>query len=180
MSRLAACRGCDDAHCSGRRCKPYVVLKREAAGLADRRGTVEMPTISYDAESRRSSCDQVRRNNRWRSGQRSAGRSPPLGSLVIKTLSIVVFGERVDAGAGVKVGETWRHAARQQDAQSGHTHDCGTVGNQSADASPERPDKRHVRTPLQLEMILLAFWLAGKRNFSGSTCHYRFNSRSFP
>ncbi len=86
-----------------------------------------MPTISHDTDSRRSSCDQVRRNNRWWSGQRSAGRCPPLESLVIKTLSMPVFGERVDDGAGVKVGETWRRAARQQYAQRGHTHDRGAV-----------------------------------------------------
>ncbi len=106
-----------------------MVLKREAAGLADRRGTVEMPTISNDVDNRRGSQNPVSRHNRGRGNQRGAGRSPPLGTLVIKTLSMLVLGERVDAGAGVKVWETWRHAARQEDAQSGHTHDCGAVGN---------------------------------------------------
>jgi hypothetical protein len=107
-----------------------------------------MPTMSHDANNRRSSREQVRRNSRWRSGQRTAGRSRPLESLVIKTLSMPVFTERVDDGSGVKVGETWRCAAREQDAQGSHTHDRGAVRNQSADAFPEKPDKRHVRTPL--------------------------------
>ena len=55
-----------------------------------------MPAIRHDFDNRRNSRDQVRPRNRWRSRQRSTERSPPLETLVIKTLSMIVLGERVD------------------------------------------------------------------------------------
>ena len=55
-----------------------------------------MPAIHHDFDRRRSSGDQVMRCNRGRSNQRSTERSPPLKSLVIKTLSMITVGVRVD------------------------------------------------------------------------------------
>ena len=107
-----------------------------------------MPAIRHDFDKRRTSRDQVKRRNRWRSSQRRTESSPPLDTLVIETLSMIVRGERVDGSVKVKMWETWRRAARQQDTQNGHTHDRGAVRNQSAVALPEGPDKRHVYTPL--------------------------------
>jgi hypothetical protein len=108
-----------------------------------------MPAIGYDLDKRRNRRGEVRRSNRRRSSQRGTGRSLPLEIIGIETLSMLVFGERVDGGGKVNVRETWRRAASQQDAQSGHTHDRGAVRSQSAVAFPEGPDKRHVSTPLR-------------------------------
>ncbi len=55
-----------------------------------------MPAIGDDFDKRRNRRGQVRRRNRRRSSQRSAGRSPPLEIIVIETLPMLVFGERVD------------------------------------------------------------------------------------
>jgi hypothetical protein len=106
-----------------------------------------MPAIHHDFDKMGSSCGQARRRNRRRSNLRSTGRSPPLGILMIKTLSMIVIRERVGGSVEVKMWETWRSAARQQDAQSGYTHDRRAVESQSAVALPEDPDKRHACTP---------------------------------
>jgi len=55
-----------------------------------------MPTISHDFDKRRTSRDQVKRRNRWRSSQRGTESSPPLETLVIKALSMIVVCERAD------------------------------------------------------------------------------------
>lgn len=119
-----------------------------------------MPTIGHEFDKRRSGRDQVRRRDRRRCDQRGTKRSPPLKILMIKTLSMIMVCGRVDDYAKVNVRETGRRAARQQDAQSSHTHDRGAVRNQSAVAFPEEPDKRHVYTPLRWNHFT-SFWLAG-------------------
>ena len=86
-----------------------------------------MPAIHHDFDKRRSSRGQVRRRNRRRSSLPSTGRSPPLEILMIKTLSMIVIRERVDGSVKVKMWETWRRAARQQDAQSGNAHEPGAI-----------------------------------------------------
>lgn len=110
-----------------------------------------MPAIHHDFDRSRNRGDQVMRCNRGRSNQRSSERSPPLKTLVIKTLSMIMVGVRVDGCAKVNVREIGRRAACQQDDESGHTHNRGAVRYQSANAFPERPDKRHVYTPLRLD-----------------------------
>ncbi len=55
-----------------------------------------MPAIHHDFDKSRNSREQVMRRNRGRSNQRSSERSPPLKTLVIKTLSMIMVGARVD------------------------------------------------------------------------------------
>lgn len=51
---------------------------------------------------------------------------------------------RMGADINRRVREAWRSNAPTEDAERGDTHDRGTVGNQTAAASPEKPDQRHV------------------------------------
>jgi len=88
-----------------------------------------MPAIHDDFDERRNGGDLVMRRNRRRSNQRSTEGSPPLKTFVIKTLSMIMVGVRVDGRAKVTIPEIGQRAARpeDQDAESGHTHDRGAV-----------------------------------------------------
>ncbi len=70
---------------------------------------------------------------------------------MIKRRSMMMVGNLVEGQPEVNVWQTRRCAAHQQDAQGGNTHDSCAVGNQSADAFPEVPDKPHVHTLLPLD-----------------------------
>jgi hypothetical protein len=87
-----------------------------------------MPAIHYDFDRSRNSGEQVRLRKRGWCSLRNTRRSPPLEILVIKTLSMIAIREsRVYGSVKVKMWETWRRAARQQDAQRGNTHKCGMI-----------------------------------------------------
>ena len=75
--------------------KPDAALKRDAGWLAGWGRTVVMPTVNYDFDVSRSLQVNVRRSHRYESKQRNCGRSRPPGIFVIKTLSMIVFSERV-------------------------------------------------------------------------------------
>jgi hypothetical protein len=116
----------------------------EAGDLADRRGAIVMPTIRHEFDERLRRADEAGRDE-WRPRVQCGARGhDPLGIFVTKAVPTIVV--RVGADVNRSLRESWRSDAPPENAESGNTHDRGTVRKEAAAAFPHDPYKRHVHT----------------------------------